>query len=199
MFNYLSGILINKDVSFAIVDINGVGYELVIPLSTFHILPDINEKVKLFTYLYVREDVLRLYGFISKEEEEFFKLLISISGLGPKVGLSILSAVKVSEFKRAIFDEDIKFITKIPGIGKKSAERIVLELKSKIKDLFVPENDLKISSVVNNVAADDVIRALISLGYKQSQAKEALEKVIDSKNISGIKVEELIKMCFTYV
>ena len=198
MYNYLQGILAEKDMNFIVVDVNGVGYELTIALSTFHQLPDIGNEVRIYAYLYVREDILKNYGFLTKEEKRFFMLLISISGLGPKVALSILSSVNIPDFKQAILEENIGFITKIPGIGKKSAERIILEIKSKLKEL----PDIKTTGLSQTVKSsnldEDVVFALVGLGYKQSEAKDAFSRLSQAEDVSNFNLEEMIRKCLSY-
>ncbi|MBU0650432.1 Holliday junction branch migration protein RuvA [bacterium] len=192
MYKYISGALVDKSVTKVVIDVNGIGYDINIPLSTFNKLPELNKIAKLYTYLYVREDVLRLYGFFTCEEHEFFLLLTSISGIGPKVALGILSSMDVSEFKQAVLNKDITLITKIPGIGRKTAERIVLEIESKIDAIRDDSKPFIINKIKENIA-QDVVLALISLGYKQQQAKQALLAVSDLEKIEKMPVGEIVK------
>jgi len=171
MISYVRGVLDRKEPSRVAVDVNGVGYEVFIPLSTYEKLPVIGSQVKLYTYYHVREDAVHLYGFLSPEEKEIFELALSISGIGPKVALSILSAISANEFRRAIAQGDMRTLTKVPGIGKKSAERIILELKEKVGKIQIEERMeemLKIESV------NDAVAALLSLGASQSAAEYAV-------------------------
>ncbi len=200
MYSYLQGKLVEKTVTKAIIDINGIGYELVIPLSTYHALPEVGAVVKLNTYLYVREEILRLYGFVTRDEKDFFELINSVSGFGPKVSISILSHINISDFKRAILEDDIAILTQVPGIGKKSAERLLLELKSKVDTVLPIEGQVKsVKGKDANRLAEDIILALISLGYNQAQAKKSFQRVATEGDVSGVGLEELIKRCLTVI
>jgi len=141
MYSYFKGILIENNEENIVVDVNGVGYELFCPASTKQGLPELENEVTIYSYLHVREDILKLYGFSTKQEKDCFIILISVSGLGPKVAMSILSNISISDFRTAILEGDLAVITKIPGIGKKSAERILLELKTKISKLCYSDMD----------------------------------------------------------
>ena len=171
MISYVRGVLDYKEPSLVIVDINGIGYEVFVPLSTYQKLPAVGGQVKLHTYHHVREDAMQLYGFLSSEEKEVFELVLSISGVGTKVALSILSFISVNEFRRAIAQGDMKTLTKIPGIGKKSAERMVLELKDKIGDIQIDERMLRL---LEAESTNDAVSALLTLGAGQSAAEYAV-------------------------
>ena len=132
MIGYIEGKLSVKTPALIVIDIGGVGYEMHISLTTYNQIGKIGEKSKILTYLYVREDKLVLYGFAAEDEKEFFKTLISISGIGPSVAIRILSAIKVDRFKAAVVDEDVGILTTIPGIGKKTSKRIIVVLKDKV-------------------------------------------------------------------
>jgi len=171
MISYVRGALDHKEPNRVIVDVNGIGYEVFIPLSTYQELPAIGGQVKLHTHHHVREDALNLYGFLSSEEKEIFEMVLSISGVGAKVALSILSAMSVDEFRRAVAQGDMKTLTKIPGIGKKSAERMVLELKDKIGKIHIDE---RMARLLEAEPANDAVAALLSLGASQSAAEYAV-------------------------
>jgi Holliday junction DNA helicase RuvA len=188
MISYVRGVLDYKEPNLVIVDINGIGYEVFVPLSTYQKLPAVGGQVKLHTYHHVREDAMQLYGFLSSEEKEVFELVLSISGVGTKVALSILSFISVNEFRRAIAQGDMKTLTKIPGIGKKSAERMVLELKDKIGDIQIDERMLRL---LEAESTNDAVSALLTLGASQSAAEYAVYR---AERLLGeeAKIEDLI-------
>lgn len=198
MIAYLEGRLVEKNPTQMIVDVNGVGYCVNIPISTYDRLGELGSKVKIITYQHVREDSLQLFGFYTPEEKWLFELLISVNGIGPKTGLGILSFVSVEDFHQAIMEEEIDFLTNVPGIGRKTAQRLVVELKEKFGKL-----DLKKESRVNTQGQTDAqieqeaILALCSLGYSRYEAKKAIDK-----GKEGIKeklsVEELIKRALRF-
>ena len=177
MIALLRGTLAYKSSDHVIIDVGGVGYRLFIPLSTFYSLPETGD-VSLFTHTHVREDALLLYGFLSMEEKELFGILISISGVGPKLAVNILSHIPAKDIKRAIASGDIKRLSSLPGIGKKTAERLVLELKDKVGPIHdLPEADDVQSNTSGGDISNDVISALINLGYKENQARKVLESM----------------------
>ena len=177
MIALLRGTLAYKSSDHVIIDVGGVGYRLFIPLSTFYSLPETGD-VSLFTHTHVREDALLLYGFLSMEEKELFGILISISGVGPKLAVNILSHIPAKDLKRAIASGDIKRLSSLPGIGKKTAERLVLELKDKVGPIHdLPEADEVQSNTSGGDISNDVISALINLGYKENQARKVLESM----------------------
>jgi len=185
MIGFLEGKMELNTERYVVINVNGVGYKVFISTSTFKNLPEKGEKVKLHTHLHVREDAMELYGFLSIKELEFFELLISISGIGPKGALNILNVASVDTLKRAIVNEESSILTKVSGIGKKTAEKIILELKNKIGDEFLGE---KVST------DSEAIDALIGLGYTLREAREALKKV--PKEVGGMenKVREALKL-----
>jgi Holliday junction DNA helicase RuvA len=177
MIANISGRLIHKTTESVVIDVGGVGYELFIPLSTFYTLPDINEPASLKVYTHVREDAIQLFGFLTQEERDVFQLLISVSGVGPKLARNILSGMAVGDLVGAIGSSDSKKLSSIPGIGGKSAERLILELRDKIKTVVlkgVPEH--KEASKESDPLAVDVASALENLGYKPAQSEEAVKK-----------------------
>ena len=184
MIGRLSGILLEKNPPQLLIDCNGVGYEVGVPMSTFYNLPGLGEKVVLLTHLAVREDAHVLYGFGSAEERNVFKQLIKISGVGARTALSILSGMSVADLAHAITLQEAGRLTKVPGIGKKTAERLLLELKGKLGA------DLGASGgVVLNDATADILNALIALGYSDKEAVLALKQVPAGTGVSdGIKL-----------
>ena len=195
MISYVKGIMDHKEPNHVIIDVNGIGYEVFIPLSTYEKLPPIGSQLKLNTYHYIREDASQLYGFISTEEKETFELVLSISGIGAKVALSILSAVSVDDFRRAIAQGDMKTLTRLPGIGKKSAERILLELKDKVGRIHIEENVIRFAEAES---ANDAVAALMSLGASQSMAEYAVYK---AEKLLGkdAKIEDIISQALKKV
>ena len=190
MITFLKGKLVDKRPTHISVDVEGVGYEINIPLSTFDTLPDIDEPVKLLTHLYVREDTHRLYGFMTEQERELFRMLLSISGIGPRMGLAILSGGPVERFKAAVAGGDAGLLTAIPGIGRKTAERIILELKEKLGGLDEPVAGAPETEKAKGYG--DAVLALVSLGYKQKASREAVKKALASGE-KELSVEELIR------
>jgi Holliday junction DNA helicase RuvA len=202
MIAYIKGELMAAYPEQIIVDRGGIGYEISVPLSVVNELPPVGETVKIYTYLYVREDAMRLYGFLAKEDLEIFKLLITVSGIGPKGGLGILSAISPDELKFAILAGDTKGIAKAPGIGAKTAGKLILELKDKIsleeafeEQLEKKEKDSKDTSSQSSLR-NDAIEALTALGYSSTDALRAVRKVELTEDMS---VEELLKQSLKYM
>ena len=195
MIDSIFGKLIKKEPTFAVVAMNGIRLKINISIATFEKLPQIGASIELMTYLHVREDILNLYGFTEEIEKDLFLKLIGVSGIGPRSAITILSGATPQEFKKRIISEDVKSLTVIPGIGPKTAKRIILELKEKIVD-----EDVDISNLVGGERLSDeikdVIQALLSLGYKRGQINEALKKIKKDDEIEG-SVEELIKKALT--
>lgn len=190
MIARLRGVLSSKSADRLIVDVHGVGYEVLIPFSTYYELGQEGESVDLLIYTYVREDTLNLYGFRTEKEKQLFLLLIQISGIGPKLGVTILSGLPVDELLAAVSAADSVRLSSIPGVGKKTAQRIALELKDKISSLFSelqPETQLAITSSVQR----DVISALVNLGYPKNKAETVVSKVLREGEID--RFETLLK------
>ena len=188
MIAQLTGTLVKKIKNKIVVDVGGVGYELTVSISTFSELPHENSKVKILTYQYIRESSVELFGFASQFEKELFLLLIDVSGIGPKTAIEILSNTSLSGFKKAIISADIKTVSGIHGIGKKTAEKLIFELKDKIREFHIPAGKITVSES----AMDDAIEALKSLGFTYIQSKEAAEMATGrlKKNASA---QEIIK------
>jgi holliday junction DNA helicase RuvA len=184
MIGRLSGTLLEKNPPQLLVDCGGVGYEVDVPMSTFYNLPALGDRVVLFTHLVVREDAQLLFGFGSLEERAVFRQLIKISGVGARTALSILSGMSVADLSQAITLQEVNRLTRIPGIGKKTAERLLLELKGKLGA------DLGISGgAIRSETSADILNALIALGYSDKEAMLALKQVPDGSSVSdGIKL-----------
>jgi Holliday junction DNA helicase RuvA len=183
MIGRIKGILIEKIPPFILLDCQGVGYEIEVPMTTFFDLPDEGSEVTLLTHLVVREDAHLLFGFATTSERHMFRQLIKVNGIGAKVALSILSSIESNELTNAIKTDDTNMLIKIPGIGKKTAERLVLELKDRVKDIEVTQAS---KNVITNI--DDIENALISLGYSASQASIAIKALPDNISVNdGIR------------
>jgi holliday junction DNA helicase RuvA len=179
MIARLSGILIEKSATQCVVDVSGTGYRVVVPLTTFYELPDVGQPVVIHIHTHVREDAIHLYGFHAQEEREVFQLMISVSGIGPKLAVNILSGIAAGELVRAVTEGDLKRLTGIPGVGKKTAERMILELKDKAAKLG-RETSPGGTVVVKTGAQiqDDALSALVNLGYKGSAVKEVVDRIM---------------------
>ena len=194
MIGRLSGILAEKNLpNLALIGVNGVGYEVELPMSSFALLPAVGEKVTLSIHHVVREDASLLYGFNTAQEREAFRILIKVSGIGPKSAVLILSGLSATELYRVIQNEDVASLVKVPGIGKKTAERLILELRDKIKALAPETEEFELiggaltAGSTEYSAVEDAIEALVSLGYSQSDAKKRVTKVAKP----GLTVEAL--------
>lgn len=176
MIDSLSGILKEKFPTYILLEVNGVGYGINIPLSTYHKLPDVTERIRLFTYLAIKEDTLSLYGFYTLQEKELFLTLISTPGIGLRSAMTILSSIEVEQFTQAIIKEDITTLTSISGIGKKTAQRLILELKDKFKEIDITTT----IKPIDKKTIEDAILALVSLGYKKDVATQAVQKAQDT-------------------
>ena len=185
MIGKLTGILLEKNPPQILIDCHGVGYEVDVPMSTFYNLPAVGEKVALLTHFVVREDAQILYGFGSAEEREAFRQLVKISGVGPRTALSVLSGMGVGDLAQAVTAQDSARIVKVPGIGKKTAERLLLELKGKLgADMGLPG-----SAAAMGDAASDIQQALMALGYSEKDAALALKALPRDVGVSeGIKL-----------
>ncbi|WP_373820075.1 Holliday junction branch migration protein RuvA [Glaesserella sp.] len=195
MIGRLHGKILEKSPPEMVLDVQGVGYELLLPMTSFYNLPAVNEDVTIFTHLVVREDAHLLFGFAQKQDRTLFRELIKTNGVGPKLALAILSAMSVSQFATAVEQEELAKLTKIPGIGRKTAERLLVELKGKFKgmaqsDFFVEQSsEPHIVAHESNDPAAEAAEALVALGYKPADA----EKMIKKLNKSGMTSEQLIR------
>ena len=192
MIDSISGFLKQKNPTYAVVDVGGIRLKVNITISTYERLPSTGSKTELLVYLHVREDILALYGFDHDDQRSMFLLLIGISGIGPRSAMGILSGASIAEFKKRIIAGDVKSLTVIPGIGPKTAKRIIVELKEK----FVTEKDDDISMLFDAEKVpdemNDAIQALQSLGYSRIQAHKAMKKLEKSGDLTG-NLEELLK------
>jgi Holliday junction DNA helicase RuvA len=184
MIARLTGVLAEKSPPYVLVDVNGVGYEVQVPMSTFYNLPELGGKVTLLTQFIVREDAQLLYGFLTANERESFRELIKISGVGPRIALALLSGLSSNELAQAVAAQDTSRLVKVPGIGKKTAERLLLELKGKIAPALA--NTPGFAAVSDKQA--DILQALIALGYSDKEAQAALKALPPDVSVSdGIK------------
>lgn len=183
MIGRLTGVIAEKSPPLVLIDVHGIGYEVDVPMSTFYNLPPLGDKVSLLTHFVVREDAQILFGFLTGEERATFKQLIKISGVGPKMALALLSGLSVAELAAAVTRQDAARLVKVPGVGKKTAERLLLELKGKLgADLGLPVN--RVSD-----AQADILQALIALGYSEKEAAHALKALPPTAGVSdGIKL-----------
>ena len=177
MIAYLRGKLIAKTPSHIVVDVGGVGYELAVSITTYSDLPALNQELALHVYTHVREDALALFGFLQREEKQLFEKLIGVSGIGPKLAITILSGMSAESAVAAIRGNDLAALTRVPGIGRKTAERMVLELRDKLEQFAAPA-----SVPVSTAVEEDVISALVNLGYQRSVAERALARVASARN-----------------
>ncbi len=195
MIAHLSGKLFEKEANLIIVDVGGVGYEVIIPLSTFYDLGEIGENISLRIYTYVREDVLQLFGFKTVRERELFLLLISVSGIGPKSAITALSGMSADEIIGAIRQNNLGRLNSIPGVGKKTAERLVIELRDKIAKLSAVSAEEMRAEGIPQTSGDDVyddaISALVNLGYQRNAAERALKQAMDEG--TEMSVQKLLR------
>ncbi len=198
MITFIRGKLVEAQPTFCVVDVGGIGLEVFIPISTFEKLPDLNERVELLIHFQVREDALSLYGFATHEQRELFRSLIGISKIGPKVALSILSGIPIREFKTAVSSGDSKRIAMVPGVGKKTAERLILELKEKISPLEGAVADIAVNDHQKMLVTDSVL-ALVSLGYQHTKAQQAVRRVLEKEDIDVLTIEKLVKLSLQVV
>lgn len=196
MISYIRGELITIEEDRVIIDVNGVGFGIYTPLQSMNYLPSIGEEVRLHTYMNVREDAIQLYGFLTRDDLKVFKLVIGVSGIGPKGGLSILSQMSPDDLRFAVMANDAKTIAKAPGIGKKTAEKLIIELKDKLDIEDVLNRDVEDVNVVSSVSTSnevqaEAIQALVALGYGSTEATRAVKKVAINEDTT---VEDLLKV-----
>lgn len=203
MIAYVNGILEDLSAETAVLDVGGIGYNVNISSGTLSRLPGIGEPVKLYTYTSVREDAIQLYGFLSKNELELFKLLITVSGIGPKGALAILSVMDVDDLRFAISSGDSKAIAKAPGVGPKTAQRVILDLKDKISmddTLISMEAGAYAASLQENANSSEgaeAIEALVALGYGRTESAKAVGAIPNLDQLdSGIILKEALKRLF---
>ena len=183
MIASLTGRLASKHPGGVIIDVQGVGYDVLIPLSTYYQLPALNQAVTLVIHTHVREDAIQLYGFLTQREKDAFLLLLGVSGIGPKLSLSVISTLSVDDLASAVRNDDHRVLASVPGIGKKSAGRLALELKDKIEKLAGPvDHRAAKAAEPSSRLMDDALSALTNLGYKAAEAKEVVKQVLASRN-----------------
>jgi Holliday junction DNA helicase RuvA len=189
MISTIQGILLVKTPTSIVIETSGIGFQLSIPLSTFETLVGVGQKVKLFTHLHVREDALQLYGFASEKERSLFLLLLSVTGIGPKVAQGILSGISVEEFASAVGGQDAQALVRIPGVGKKTADRLVLELREKIEEFRIDEK--RTVPAGESPLMEEAVQALVSLGYKRAQAHETIQSIVRSQ--PQLPIEDVLR------
>ena len=204
MISYIKGRLVETAENIIVVECNGIGYQMLVPLSVIDSMPPCGNDVKIYTHMHVREDLVQLFGFLTRDDLEVFKLLISVSGVGPKAALSILGTITADELRYAVMADDAKTIAKTPGIGAKTAGKLVIELKDKLK--YRDINDVMDVSGQNSVnvsskAADksiisDAVEALVALGYSATDAMKAVRSV-DAADYTT--VEQLLKLSLKHM
>jgi Holliday junction DNA helicase RuvA len=193
MIGLLRGIILEKQPPQLLLDVSGVGYEIDAPMSTFYRLPEIGKEVTLFTHFIVREDAQLLYGFYAREERALFRTLLKVNGVGPRLALTILSSMGPDEFVSCVITNDTDSLVRLPGVGKKTAERLIIELRDKVSGwqeaVLLPESSTAKTSSIRNQSLQDAIAALISLGYKPQEASRAVSRV----ESDGKSSEEIIR------
>lgn len=203
MIGRLTGILLEKEPPMLLVDVNGVGYEIEAPMSTFYQLPATGEKVTLHTHLIVREDAQYLCGFASQSERHLFRSLIKVNSVGAKLALGILSGISAGEFVRCVQEKDTAALTRLPGVGKKTAERLIIEMRDRLKELATQFPAMPSvaetagGSAAGDLAAQDAISALVSLGYKPQEASRLLQSIDTSGKDSETIIRAALKAAAT--
>ena len=196
MIGRIRGTLVEKQPPYLLVDAGGVGYEVEAPMSVFYQLPEAGAEVVLFTHFVVREDAQLLYGFGSREERELFRTLIKVNGVGPKLGLTLLSGIDAQTFVRCVHENDSATLVKLPGVGKKTAERLIVEMKDKLdrwqSSPLLDGKPMIVGSTMAEAARDteeEAVSALVALGYKPQDASKVVGKVF----VEGMEAEEIIR------
>jgi Holliday junction DNA helicase RuvA len=192
MISHLRGKLVQKSPTEIVIDVNGVGYQVNIPLSTFEKIDKADGEVTILTYMHVREDAMILFGFATEAEREIFRMLISISGIGPKIAQGILSGISTNDLREAVLMNNIDALTSISGVGRKTAERIILELRSKLGKIEFTEQTVTPTSQQLKARSEAII-ALMSLGFNRTSAEQTLRSVLSESTNKELSVEEMIK------
>ncbi|MAS82875.1 MAG: Holliday junction branch migration protein RuvA [Legionellales bacterium] len=190
MIGFLRGTIIKKQPPFLLLDVQGIGYEIEAPMTTFYVLPEIKNEVEIFTHLIVRDDAHLLFGFATEDERHLFRTLIKVNGVGAKMGLIILSGIEADEFFRCVKNNDAARLTKLPGVGKKTAERLIVEMRDRLDGL--PKKSVMLNSDNLRIANDPVneaVSGLIGLGYKPPEAN----RLVLAITAEGLSSEELIR------
>lgn len=189
MIGKLTGLITEKQPPLLLIDVHGVGYEVLATMNTFYHLPEGNTPVSLYTHFIVREDAQTLYGFYNQRERSLFRTLIKVNGVGPKLALGILSGIEVDRFVQCVQNNDASSLVRIPGVGKKTAERLVVEMRDKLDDWHTELPTDSSATHTNN----DAISALVALGYKQKEAERAVKHVFDNTLTSEQLIREALK------
>ncbi|MCI7107858.1 MAG: Holliday junction branch migration protein RuvA [Agathobacter sp.] len=200
MYAYIKGELAEINSDHIVIETGGIGYQIYIPGQTFSYLPPIGEQLKVYTYLYLREDAMILYGFLTKDDLELFKLLISVSGIGPKGGLAILSTLNADELRFAVLSGDAKSIARSPGVGGKTAQRVILELKDKmsLEEAFEKKTEHvnSVQSSGSSSVKNDAVMALTALGYSSTESLKAVSAVEITEDMD---VEALLRAALKHM
>lgn len=196
MYAYIKGELAEKNIDHIVVETGGIGYLIYVPAQSIDYLPDEGDQIKVYTYLYIREDAMVLYGFLTKDDLEIFKMLITVSGIGPKGGLGILSTLSADDLRFAILSGDSKTISKAPGIGAKTAQRVIIDLKDKmsLEEAFekkLENNADGVQKTLNSSTKNDAVLALSALGYSSAESLKAVSKVDITDDMD---VEDVLKL-----
>ena len=196
MYAYIKGELAEKNIDHIVVEAGGIGYLIYVPAQSIDYLPDEGDQIKVYTYLYIREDAMVLYGFLTKDDLEIFKMLITVSGIGPKGGLGILSTLSADDLRFAILSGDSKTISKAPGIGAKTAQRVIIDLKDKmsLEEAFekkLENNADGVQKTLNSSTKNDAVMALSALGYSSAESLKAVSKVDITDDMD---VEDVLKL-----
>lgn len=195
MFAYIKGSLEVKSINYVVVENNGIGYKIYMSSKSIGTIGNIGEQVKVHIHYHVREDDISLYGFNSEEELRMFEILINVSGVGVKSALTMLSDITPSSFALAVINDDVTRLTKVPGVGKKTAQRLILELKDKLKSEDITSEEIEVEEKKNNNINNDAVVALQVLGYSKKEAETVLEKI----DTNGLSIEETIKQALKYL
>jgi Holliday junction DNA helicase RuvA len=193
MIGFLRGTLVNKTAPQVLLDVNGVGYNILAPMSTFYDLPETGQVVQLLTHLSIREDAHVLFGFLSEQERSLFRSLIRINGVGPKLALAILSGISIEDFQRCVFENNIATLVKLPGIGKKTAERLIIEMRDRLPEISGTTHANQTTTTISATA--EAIHALVSLGFNETDAQRMVRKIVKD-NLSS---QELIRLALQSV
>lgn len=198
MISYIRGELIALTEDKVLVDVNGMGYGIFMPVTMMSTLPKVGSIVKIHTYLNIREDAMQLFGFLTSDDLTIFKLVIGVNGIGPKGGLGILSVLSPNDLRFAVASGDVKAISSAPGIGKKTAEKLIIELKDKLhlEDALVQGEDLEHSNPVNR-DSDEAVQALVALGYDMSASLKAVRQVANKDGALG--TEDILKQALKFI
>lgn len=201
MYSYVKGELAEVNLDHIVVETGGIGYMIYVPTNTFAYLPSIGENIKVYTYLYIREDAMILYGFLTKDDLEMFKMLITVNGIGPKGGLAVLSTLSSDDLRFAILSDDAKAIAKAPGVGAKTAQRVILDLKDKmsLEDAFekkLEHNEAMPDKSALSSVKNDAVLALTALGYSSTESMKAVSKV-EIKD--SMDVEDVLKAALKFM